>query len=107
LSGEGICSGIISGKIAAETAIHAIENENVSKKTLKAYKFNSMIKKISRSYKLTLSLIDFCFENKGKNLSKMFKIAESDEDFREQLIEMFLFSKAPPKDFILKLHSED
>jgi geranylgeranyl reductase family protein len=103
LSGEGICSGIISGKIAAETAIKAIENEDISKRTLKNYKSHPTIKKISRSYKLTLSLIDFCFENRGQNLSKMFKIAESDERFREQVVEMFLLSKAPPKDFIMKL----
>ncbi|MFX1391464.1 MAG: geranylgeranyl reductase family protein [Promethearchaeota archaeon] len=107
LSGEGICSGTLSGKIAAETAIKAIEKEEISKKTLKNYKTHPTIKKLSRSYKLTKSLIDFCFDNNGQNLSNMFKIAESDEDFRERMVEMFLFSKAPPKDFIMKINTEN
>ena len=106
ISGEGICASIVSGKVAAETAINALEKEDVSKQTLKNYKFNPTIKKIIRGFKLTLSLVDFCFENQGRNLSKMFKIAEYDDNFREKLINMFLFSEAPPKDFIMKLKSE-
>lgn len=107
LSGEGICPGVVSGKIAAETAIQALEKEEISRNTLKNYKFHPTIKKITRSFKLTRSLVDFCFENQGQNLSKMFKIAEDDNVFREKLINMFLFSKAPPKDFIMKLKSEN
>ena len=63
LSGEGICPSVVSGKIAAETAITALEKENISKQTLKNYKFNPTIKKISRGFKLTLSLIDFFFDS--------------------------------------------
>lgn len=107
MSGEGICPSIVSGKVAAETAINAIESEDISKLTLKNYKFHPTIKKIARSFKLTLSLVDFCFENQGQNLSKMFKIAEHDDAFREKVINMFLFSEAPPKDFIMKLKSEN
>jgi len=107
ISGEGISPSVASGKVAAETAINALESEEISTRTLRDYKFHPTIKKIARSYKLTLSLIDFCFENQGRNFSKMCKIAENDEDFREKLVNMFLFSRAPPKDFILKLKAED
>jgi geranylgeranyl reductase family protein len=107
ISGEGICPSIASGKAAAETGISALENEDVSLKTLKNYKFHSTIKKITRSYKLNLSLLDFCFENQGQNFSRMCKIAESDDAFRENVVNMFLFSKAPPKDFIMRVKSEN
>jgi len=107
ISGEGICPSIASGKAAAETAIKAFESEEISTQSLRNYKFNPMIKKIVRSYKLTYSLLDFCFENQGENFSKMCKIAESDDHFREDIVNMFLFSQAPPKDFILKLNSEN
>jgi geranylgeranyl reductase family protein len=107
ISGEGICPGVASGKAAAETGINALENEDISQQSLKNYKFNPTIRKIGRSYKMTLSLLDFCFENQGQNFSKMCKIAENDDKFREQVVNMFLFSKAPSKEFITKLKSED
>ena len=107
ISGEGICPSIASGKAAAETGINALENEDVSKQSLKRYRFNPTIRKISRSYKMTQSLLDFCFENKGQNFSKMCKIAENDNLYREHVVNMFLFSKAPPKDFITRLKFEN
>jgi len=107
ISGEGICPGIASGKAAAETGINALESEDISKESLKEYRFNPTIRKIGRSYKMTLSLLDFCFEKQGQNFSKMCKIAENDDKFREQIINMFLFSKAPPKDFITRLKNEN
>jgi geranylgeranyl reductase family protein len=107
ISGEGICPSIASGKAAAETGIIALENEDVSLPTLKNYKFHPTIRKITRSYKLTRSLIDFCFENQGQNFSKMCKMAEKYDDFRESVVNMFLFSKAPPKEFVIRLRSEN
>ncbi len=106
ISGEGICPGIASGKAAAETGINALESEDISQQSLKKYRFNPTIRKISRSYKMTLSLLDFCFENQGQNFSKMCKIAEDDDKYREQIVNMFLFSKTPPKDFITRLKNE-
>jgi len=103
ISGEGIHPSIVSGKIAAETSLKAIENEDISRTTLKTYKTHPSIKKIIRNFKLKLSLVDFFFENRGKNLSNMFKIAEKDERFREEVIGMFLFNKAPSKDFLGKI----
>ncbi len=55
---------------------------------------------------MTRSLLNFCFENQGQNFSKMCKIAENDDKYREQIVNMFLFSKAPPKDFITRLKDE-
>lgn len=107
ISGEGICPSIASGKAAAETAINALESDEISAQSLRNYKLHPTIRKIARSYKLTLSLLDFCFENEGQNFSKMCKMAESDDNFRESIVNLFLFSKAPPKDFILKLNSEN
>ncbi|MFX1378348.1 MAG: NAD(P)/FAD-dependent oxidoreductase [Promethearchaeota archaeon] len=107
ISGEGICPSIASGKAAAETAINALRSEDISQQSLRNYKFHPTIRKITRSYKLTHSLLDFCFENQGQNFSRMCKIAESDPDFREKVVNMFLFSKAPPKDFIKRLNSRN
>lgn len=107
ISGEGICPSIASGKAAAEAGINALESNDISLKTLRNYKFHTTIRKIARSYKLNLSLLDFCFENQGLNFSKMCKIAENDYNFREKIVNMFLFSKAPPKDFITRIRSEN
>ncbi len=106
ISGEGICPGVASGKAAAETGISALESEDISQQSLKNYKFHPTVRKIGRSYKMTRSLLNFCFENQGQNFSKMCKIAENDDKYREQIVNMFLFSKAPPKDFITRLKDE-
>ena len=47
ISGEGIQTAVVSGKIAAETAIEALQNEDYSKTSLKRYKTNQDIKKIN------------------------------------------------------------
>ncbi len=106
ISGEGICPSIASGKAAAETGINALESEDIFHQSLRNYKFHPTIRKIGRSYKMTLSLLDFCFENQGRNFSKMCKIAEIDDNYRGHVVNMFLFSKAPPKDFITRLKNE-
>lgn len=103
ISGEGIHPSIVSGQIAAETAIKALEEEIISKHMLKRYKSHPNIKKIIRNFKLKNSLVDFFFDNKGRNLSKMFKLAEKNEEFREEVIKMFIFNQIPTKDFLLKL----
>ncbi|TFG16706.1 MAG: NAD(P)/FAD-dependent oxidoreductase [Promethearchaeota archaeon] len=105
ISGEGVHPSIVSGKAAAETSIKALEEENISRKTLNMYKTHPNIKKIRRNFKLKLSLVDFFFENRGKNISNMFHVAEEDELFREEVIGMFLFNKVPSKDFLSKIKS--
>jgi hypothetical protein len=48
-------------------------------------------------------MVEFLFENNGQNLSKMFELAEKDENYRDEVINMFLFNQAPSKQFLLKL----
>jgi len=62
ISGEGIHPSIVSGQIAAETAIKALNEETISKQTLKRYKLHPNIKKIIMNFKLKNSLIDFFFD---------------------------------------------
>ncbi len=103
ISGEGIHPSVVSGNAAAETAINALENENISKETLKYYKFNPNIKKIIRNFKMKTSMINFFFENGGKFLSNMLELAEKNDNFRDQVINMFLFNQIPSKDYFLKI----
>ncbi|MHA1375846.1 MAG: hypothetical protein ACTSR7_16325, partial [Promethearchaeota archaeon] len=81
------------GEAAAYSAINALENENISKESLKSYKKYPNVKKIIRNFKMKLSLVEFFFENKGKQLNALFKLAKSDDMYREEVINMFLFNK--------------
>ena len=65
ISGEGLHACVISGKVAAETAINAFEIEDFSEKALKKYKFNTNLKKIIRNFKLKRSLADFFMKKRG------------------------------------------
>ncbi len=105
ISGEGIHPSIVSGKIAAETAIEALKNDDISKQSLKKYKQHPNIKKIIRNFKMKVSMVEFLFENKGQNLSKMFELAGTDDKIREEVINMFLFSIPPSKELLLKIQS--
>jgi digeranylgeranylglycerophospholipid reductase len=104
ISGEGIQSAVISGKVAAETAIKALQNEDYSKTSLKNYRTNKEIKNIIRNFKQKSSMINFLYENKGNNLNKMFKLSKVDSEFRDQVVNMFAFGEMPSKDFIAKVH---
>jgi geranylgeranyl reductase family protein len=66
ISGEGIHPSVVSGEIAAKTAINALQDEDFSKNGLRAYKFHPNIKKIIRNFKLKRSMVDFFFEENGK-----------------------------------------
>ena len=103
ISGEGISSSVVSGSAAAETAISAIEEEDISNQTLKKYRFHPKVKKIIRNFKLNRYLADFFFEHKGRNISKMFELAQKDDDYREEVVDTLLFNHTPSKDFLLKL----
>lgn len=105
ISGEGIHPSIVSGQIAAEAAIQAFQNDDISNRTLKYYKQHPYIKKILRNFKIKRSLIGFFYDNNGKNLDIMFKLAEIDNDFRNQVINMFLFNAAPSKEFLEKIRT--
>jgi geranylgeranyl reductase len=103
ISGEGIYPSIVSGKKAAETAINALENDDISIKALKKYKLNSDIKNIIREFKMKYSLIDFFYKNQGQNINKMFKLAKEDVDFKNEVVNVFLFNATPSKDFFSKI----
>lgn len=105
ISGEGIQTAVISGRIAAETAIKALQNEDYSKTSLKMYRTNQEIKKIIRNFKQKSSMINFFYENNGKNLNKMLELSEIDSKFREQVVNLFAFGEMPSKDFIAKINS--
>ena len=103
ISGEGLHAGVVSGNIAAVTAIEALEKEDYTARTLKKYKFHTNIKKIIRNFKLRRSLATFFYEIEGKNLNATFRLAEKDPEFREIVASTFLFNKIPPKDFFSKI----
>jgi len=103
ISGEGLHACVVSGKVAAETAINAFKIEDFSEKALKKYKFNANIKKIIRSFKLKRSLADFFYEQGGINLNIIFKLAENDSKFRKTTTDIFLFNATPPKDFFSRI----
>jgi len=105
ISGEGIHPSVVSGQAAAEVAINALENDDISTQSLKKYKQYPNIKKIIRNFKMKVSMVEFFFENGGQNLSKMFELADSDDKIREEVINMFLFSIPPSKELLLKIQS--
>ncbi|MFX1418463.1 MAG: NAD(P)/FAD-dependent oxidoreductase [Promethearchaeota archaeon] len=104
ISGEGIQTAVMSGRIAAETAIKALQDEDYSKSNLKMYKTNPEIKKIIRNFKQKSSMVNFFYENEGKNLNKMLELSEKDKYFREQVVNLFAFGVIPSKDFIQRLN---
>jgi geranylgeranyl reductase family protein len=105
ISGEGIHASIVSGQAAGEIAVLALESGTISDQTLKMYKSYSNIKKIRRNFKMTASMVDYLYENGGRNLSIMFSLAKSEKKVRDIVINMFLFGQPPPRDFLLRLRS--
>ncbi len=103
ISGEGIQHAMLSGKIAAETAIYAFEEEDFSKNTLKKYKNHPQIKNQVRSFKLKSSLREFFYKDNGKLLNKIFKLAEKDPEFRSQVVDIFMSKKVPSNEFLSKI----
>ncbi len=99
ISGEGIYAAVVSGQIAAETALNALKNEEYSGKALKSYKLHPNIKKIVRNYKLKRSFAEFFYAHKGNNLNVLFNLAEEDPEYKRIVADTFLFNKIPPKDF--------
>jgi len=103
ISGEGIPSAIKSGKIAAEIAINALEEEDYSKNILKNYKSHPEIKYMIRSFKLKLSMLKFFYENNGRNFNRMLELTESNPEFKVHTVNLFVSKALPPKDFLAKI----
>ena len=94
---------MISGNISAKVAIEALQAEDYSKAILNKYSTNLEIKNIIRNFKLKYSMINFFYENNGKNLNKMLSLSETDSKFREQVVNMFTYGEAPSKDLLAKI----
>ena len=105
ISGEGIHPSVVSGQAAAEVAINALENDDISTQSLKKFKQYPNIKKIIRNFKMKVSMVEFLFENQGLNLSKMFELADAEDSIREEVINMFLFNIPPSKELLLRIKS--
>ncbi|MHA1466997.1 MAG: geranylgeranyl reductase family protein [Promethearchaeota archaeon] len=107
MSGEGIPSSVISGKIAAETAIESLQEEDFTANVLKRYKNNPEIKNYIRNFKSRKSARNYFYENNGENLNIMLELAEEDLDFRKQVRDLFLASSEgiPSKEFFSRIKS--
>lgn len=103
ISGEGIHGAIVSGQIAGETAISALEREDFTANSLKEFKQHPKIKNIIRMFKFQRKFVNFFYENDGENLNRTFKMAEESEEFKQIVIDTFLFGRTPPKDFMLRI----
>ncbi|MFW9826271.1 MAG: geranylgeranyl reductase family protein [Candidatus Thorarchaeota archaeon] len=103
ISGEGIHTAIISGKIAAGVAINALQQEDYSINMLKKYKLDPEVKKIIRNFKFKRSMVKFFYENKGENLNKLLMLAEKDKAFKGHVVDMFLSKSLPTQDFLSKI----
>ncbi len=103
ISGEGIHSAIVTGNVAGQTAIKALEREDYSLKTLKEFRTHPNIKTIIRTFKFQRGFVDFFYENEGENLNKLFKLAEEDDEFKLDVINTFILGRTPPKDFISRV----
>jgi flavin-dependent dehydrogenase len=107
ISGEGIHTAIISGKVAAEVAINALQKEDYSKNTLKEFKANPEIKKMIKNFKFKNSMVKFFYDNKGANLNNLLMLAENDPEFKSHVVDMFLSKSLPPPELLSKLKKID
>ncbi len=105
INGEGIQSSVDSGNAAGETAVQALEKQDYSENTLKWYKRHPRIKKITRDFKLKKSLSGFFYKNNGEKVNKMFKLAAENETYKEDILGIFQYGKAPSKEFMAELTS--
>lgn len=103
ISGEGIQHACLSGKIAAETTIKALEAEDYSKEVLKQFKSHPKIKRLIKSLKLKRSMRKFLYANKGEDLNKIFDLTEKDPEFKTQVVDIFMSNSIPSKEFLSKL----
>ncbi|MFW9971644.1 MAG: geranylgeranyl reductase family protein [Candidatus Odinarchaeota archaeon] len=103
ISGEGIRSSIISGKVAGEIANNALQAESYSNTILKKYKAHPEIKMMIRSFKLKLSMLKFFYENNGSNFNRMLELTEQNPEFKVHVVNLFVSKALPLKDFLAKL----
>jgi geranylgeranyl reductase family protein len=102
ISGEGIQHALLSGKVAAETAINALDTEDYSKDMLKQYKSHPLIKETARSFKLKLSMRNIFYANHGEKLNKILALTHKDPEFKSQVVDIFMSKTIPSKEFLSK-----
>ena len=107
ISGEGIHSAIVTGNVAGQTAIKALEREDYTLNTLKDFRKHPNIKTIIRKFKFQRGFVDFFYENEGENLNKLFKLAEEDDEIKMDVINTFILGRTPPKEFISKVKNKN
>ncbi|HUX99973.1 MAG TPA: NAD(P)/FAD-dependent oxidoreductase [Candidatus Deferrimicrobium sp.] len=108
--GEGIFSALLTGKLAAETAIKALELGDYSKKILKDYQKAWMKFGLKEGYEFQRMMRDAVVDNINENFNKMIDWALQDEQNKKLLGEMFvsgtsLVGNIPPE-LISKLTNE-
>ena len=54
---------------------------------------------------MELSLVEFFFENQGKQLHALFKLAKTEDKYREEVINMFLFNKPLSRELLQQLQT--
>lgn len=90
LSGEGVGNAMISGKIAAEVALKALEKNDFSEKFLKKYDeilWNIIGREIKANYRLQRLAKQFPFL-----IDKMLRKATKDEKFRKKIEKMIPYA---------------
>ena len=102
VSGEGIQHALLSGNIAAKTAIKALEIEDYSKSMLKKYKSHPRIKETVRSFKMKYSMRDLFYKNHGESLNKIFELTQKDPEFKNNVLDIFFSKTLPNKEFLSK-----
>lgn len=89
ITGEGIYYSVFSGDAAAEVAIESLEKEDYSREILKKYKSHTMVKELSKTFKMHIGARNYFYRDNGKKLNEMFERAEIDAEYREEVIDRF------------------
>ena len=104
LDGEGIYPAVQTGIIAGRTASEAIEIDNISKQTLKKYRYNNKIKKIIRNFKMKSTAIEFFLKGVGPGFTKLLNYAKENEDFKKEFLGVLWQNAYPKVEFLTKLN---
>ncbi|MHA1266051.1 MAG: NAD(P)/FAD-dependent oxidoreductase [Candidatus Helarchaeota archaeon] len=108
--GEGIFSALLTGKLAAETAIDAIETGNSSKEMLRKYQKSWVKYGLKEGYNFQRTMRDAIVDNVNDNFNNLINWALEDKLNQKLLGEMFvngtsLVGNIPP-DLISKITTE-
>ncbi|MFX0133266.1 MAG: NAD(P)/FAD-dependent oxidoreductase [Candidatus Hodarchaeota archaeon] len=88
--GEGIFSALLTGKLAAQTAIKALKIGDYSKKILKEYQRNWAKYGLKEGYNFQKMMRDMMVDNIDENFNKLIDWALESEENRKLIGEMFV-----------------